>query len=88
MILTSRVEGRYILQKEFRLAGVSTEVELPPGPLDWLDWDSQERLIALSSGRIWAATVDENRVGRFAELLDTRDDQPEERIPPRSASEW
>jgi hypothetical protein len=48
----------------------------------------QGRLIALSGGRIWAAMMDENRVGRFAELLDVRDDRPEERIPPRSASEW
>lgn len=88
IILTSHVEGWYTLRREFRLEGASNEVELPTGPLDWLDWDSQGRLIALSGGRIWAATVDENRAGRFVELLDTREDRPEERTPPRSAGEW
>jgi len=89
IILTRRIEGAwYSFQKTFRLEGASNEVELPPGPLDWLDWDSEGRLIALSGGRIWAATVDENRVSRFAELLDMRDDRPEERTPPPRASEW
>src|SRR5690242_20239290 len=53
IILTRRVEGKqYSIQKEFRLEVVANEVELPPGPLDWLDWDSERRLIALSGGRI------------------------------------
>lgn len=88
IVLSRRVERWYSIHKELRLESVLNEVELPPGPLDWLDWDSEGRLIALSGGRIWAATVDRNRVSRFAELLDLRDDRPEERIPPRHATEW
>lgn len=89
IILTQRVQGAdYAFRREFRVEGATNEIELPPGPLDWLDWDSERRLIALSGGRVWAATVDENRVSRFAELLDLREDQPEGRTPPPWVAEW
>jgi hypothetical protein len=37
---------------------------------------------------VWAAEVAENRVGRFAELLELRGDKPEERTPPNHATKW
>src|SRR4051812_21610982 len=55
---------------------------------DFAHYGTSRRLMALSGGRIWAATLNQNRVGRFAELLDIREDRPEERTPPPSASHW
>ena len=77
IILQRAADGWFSLHRRFRLEGLSKEVELPPGPLDWLDWDSGKRLIALSGGRIWAANVDGNHVSRFDELLDVRHDRPD-----------
>ncbi|HKN67732.1 MAG TPA: hypothetical protein VJW73_15720 [Gemmatimonadaceae bacterium] len=88
IVLARRLAKSYSIVKEFRVEGASNEIELPPGPLDWLDWDLDGRLIALSGGRIWAATLDGNRISRFAELLDLLGDAPEERTPPPSAREW
>ena len=75
-------------QEHFRIEGAAHQPELPPGPLEWLDWDPRGRLIALSGGRVWAATVADGRVSRFGELLDLRGDRPEEREPPDHARRW
>jgi len=37
---------------------------------------------------VWAAAVVERQVQRFTELIDLRDDRPEEREPPASARAW
>lgn len=85
--LTRRIDNlKY--REHFRVEGATNDVELPPGPLDWLDWDPSGRLIALSGGRVWAASVTDQRVERFAELLDLRGDRFEEREPPAHALEW
>ena len=75
-------------RERFRIEGAENEPEVPPGPLDWLDWDPGGRLIALSGGRIWAAPVAGRRVERFSELLDLRGDRFEEREAPAYAREW
>jgi hypothetical protein len=75
-------------REHFRVEGATHEVELPPGPLHWLDWDARGRMIALSGGRVWTATATDGRVERFRELLDLRDDRPAEREAPPSARRW
>jgi hypothetical protein len=75
-------------REAFAIEGALADPELPPGPLDWLDWDSRGRVVALSGGRVWAAEVDDGRVQRFRELLDLRDDKPEEREAPQAATRW
>ena len=87
IVLQRRIDN-LSYREHFRVDGASSEPELPPGPLDWLDWDSRGRLIALSGGRVWAAAVVERQVQRFTELIDLRDDRPEEREPPASARAW
>jgi hypothetical protein len=87
IVLERRVDSlRY--RERFWLEGAANEPDLPPGPLDWLDWDHRGRLIALAGGRVWAASVADGTVQRFTELLDVRADQPEERAPPDSARRW
>jgi len=87
-IVISRRLDNLKYREHFRVEGAAAEPELPPGPLEWLDWDSRGRLLALSGGRVWAAEVAENRVDRFTELLDLRGDKPEERTPPNHATKW
>jgi hypothetical protein len=87
VVLERRIDN-LTYRERFRIEGASNEPELPPGPLEWLDWDPGGRLIALSGGRVWAAPVEERHVARFAELLDLRDDRPEERETPDSARHW
>jgi hypothetical protein len=87
IVLLRRIDNlKY--REHFQLEGAANELELPPGPLDWLDWDSRGRLIALSGGRIWAAELDGRTVGRFRELLDLRGDEPEHRSTPPGALVW
>lgn len=87
IVLERRIDGlKY--RERFELDGIDDRPELPPGPLDWLDWDAQGRLIALSGGRVWAAEVADGRVDRFRELLDLRADRPVEREPPPYAQHW
>jgi hypothetical protein len=87
IVLTRRIDN-LSYREHFHIEGAANEVELPPGPLNWLDWDARGRVVALSGGKIWAAQVDDTRVGRFAELLDLRSDRPENRAPPVSATRW
>jgi len=75
-------------REQFWIEGLETELELPPGPVQWLDWDAGGRIIALASGRVWATSVTGGRAARFAELLDLRDDRPEARPAPASATRW
>jgi hypothetical protein len=87
IVLTRRLDNlKY--REHFRVEGARSEPELPPGPLEWLDWDARGRLLALSGGRAWAAEMSEGRVSRFAELLDLRGHKPEERTPPEYATRW
>lgn len=73
IILERRIDGTRH-REHFRIDGALSEVRLPPGPLDWLDWDTRGRAIALSGGRVWGAEVVEGGVGRFSELVDLRRD--------------
>ena len=87
VVLERRMDSfRY--RERFRIEGADREPELPPGPVDWVDWDRRGRLIALSGGRVWAAMVADGRVERFRELLDLRPDRFEEREPPAHARRW
>ena len=87
IVLTRRLDNlKY--REHFRVEGTEGDLALPPGPLDWLDWDPRGRLIALSGGRVWAAEVAGAAVDRFTELADFRDDKPEERPPPVEATRW
>ena len=54
-IVPERRIDRLTYRESFTLEGASAAVQLPPGPLEWLDWDHRNRLIALSGGRVWAA---------------------------------
>jgi hypothetical protein len=49
--LTRRID-KFTYREHFRIEGAAREPELPPGPLEWLDWDARGRLIALSGGRV------------------------------------
>jgi hypothetical protein len=87
LALIRRIDGLDYREQMF-VEGATTEVEYPPGPLHWLDWDPRGRLVALSGGRIWAAEVANDTVARFAELIDLRGDEFEERSPPPDALRW
>ena len=89
VILERRIDN-LSYRERFWVEGASAAVELPPGPLNWLDWDARGRLVALASGRVWAAEVDPERarVDRFRELLDLSEDSPEDRAPPEEATRW
>jgi len=76
-ITMERRLDRFSYRERFQVHGVDAEPQLPPGPLEWLDWDSRGRIIALSGGRVWAAPVAGATVARFQELIDLRDDRPE-----------
>ena len=84
IVLERRIDG-FSYRERFRIEGSANEPELPPGPLDWLDRDPAGRLIALSGGRVWAATVEQGRIARFTPLLDLRGDVLEAREPPPAA---
>ena len=85
-IVLERSVARLRHHARFRITGADDEPELPPGPMDWMDWDQRGRIVALSGGRVWAADVSDGRVRRFAELLDLRGDEPEDREAPASAT--
>jgi hypothetical protein len=87
VVLERRIDN-LSYRERFRVEGASNEVELPPGPLQWLDWDPNGRLVALSGGRVWAASVAGRHVARFFALLDLREDRPEQREAPDSARHW
>ena len=87
IVLQRRVDG-FRSRELFRIDGTQKQVELPPGPVDWLDWDTGGRVLALSGGRVWTADAVDGRVARFRELLDLRMDRPEEREAPASARHW
>ncbi|MDB4906272.1 MAG: hypothetical protein JWO05_1056 [Gemmatimonadetes bacterium] len=87
IVLARRIDGfRY--SESFALEDAPGAVELPPGPVDWMDWDYRGRLIALASGRVWVAQPMTGDTIRFQELIDLRDDRFEEREPPASARVW
>ena len=85
-IIIERRIDRFRDRELFRIEGVQPPRELPPGPLDWMDWDPAGRIIALSGGRIWAARVEGSIVQRFIELIDLRGDVLQPREPPASAT--
>lgn len=87
VVLTRRLD-RLRYTEHFALEGMEHAPELPPAPLDWLDWDARGRLVALSGGRVWVAAVADAHVTRFTEVLDLRADRPEERESPASARHW
>jgi hypothetical protein len=87
IVLERRID-RLTYRESFTVEGASAAVQLPPGPLEWLDWDDRNRLIALSGGRVWAASTDGTTVLPFAELLDLREDRFEERVAPAEAQRW
>jgi hypothetical protein len=88
-IVLERRLDRYTWRERFRFEGAERPPELPPGPVDWVDWDEpRARLIALSGGRVWAAELSDGRVGRFRELVDLRGDRPESREAPARARQW
>ena len=83
--LERRVD-RFTGRELFHIEGLHTPRGLPPGPLDWMDWDPAGRIIALSGGRVWAARVEDDTVQRFVELLDLRGDVLQPREAPASAT--
>jgi hypothetical protein len=87
IVLTRRIDS-LAYRESFAIEGAKHDPELPPGPLNWLDWDARGRLVALSGGRVWAAEVEDGNVQRFRELLDLRDDEPTEREAPQAATHW
>jgi hypothetical protein len=87
-IVIERRVDRFSYRERFRIEGAEREPEMPPGPIDWLDWDARGRLLALSGGRVWVSSVVERRVERFRELIDLRADAFEEREAPEAARRW
>jgi len=87
ILLTRRID-RLSYRERFTVEGTAAEVSLPPGPLEWLDWDHRDRLIALSGGRVWVAETEGGVVSAFSELVDLRDDRFEERVAPDEAQRW
>lgn len=87
IVLRRRIDN-LSYREHFEVEGAPRPVALPPGPLDWLDWDTRGRLVALTGGRIWGAEVEGTNVGSFTELIDLRADKPETREPPAWATEW
>lgn len=88
LIVMERRVDRFSYRERFRIEGATSEPEMPPGPIDWLDWDAQGRLLALAGGRVWVSSVLEGRIQRFRELLDLRTDTFEEREAPEVARSW
>ena len=87
-IVIERRLDRFSYRERFRIEGAENEPEMPPGPVDWVDWDARGRLLALAGGRVWVSSVAGRRVERFRELLDLRADEFEEREPPEVARRW
>jgi hypothetical protein len=87
-ILLRRRMDRLSYRELFSIEGAESDIALPPGPVQWVDWDKRDRVIALAGGRVWAATVEGAAVSRFVELLDLRADTFEERAAPGSARNW
>jgi hypothetical protein len=89
VIVLERRLDRYTWRERFQIESAQRTPELPPGPVDWVDWDQRgARLIALSGGRVWAMELTDGRLGRFRELLDLRGDRPESREAPPWARHW
>jgi hypothetical protein len=72
----------------FAVEGPSGPVALPPGRLDWVDWDGHGRLILLVDGMVRVSRVDDHGVAAWTLLLDLRDDKPERRPSPPEAWKW
>lgn len=74
--------------KFLAVEGPSGPVALPPGRVDWLDWDHNGRLVMLIDGTVRVATVSDAGIAEPTLLLDLRADRPARRPAPPEAREW
>src|SRR5581483_8801778 len=85
--LTRRLDGlKY--REFFEVDGPGAGLALPPGRLDWVDWDAGGRLIVLAQGAVYAAYVTADAISPLRPLIDLRGDRPESRAAPPHAHKW
>ena len=75
-------------REAFRVLGPEGEAALPPGRIDWVDWDSTGRLLVLVDGTLRVAAVGERAIGEYLTLADFGPDRPERRVAPGAARVW
>lgn len=68
--------------RSFRIEDPRRTFPMPPGRIDWVDWDGRGRAFALVDGAVWVANVDQSRVGPFEKLIDFNADRFEARGAP------
>jgi hypothetical protein len=79
-----RIEGT----RSFRIEDAGRTFPMPPGRVDWMDWDARGRAFVLLDGAVWIANVDPSGVGPFERLIDFSADTFEEREAPDDARHW
>lgn len=85
--LERRLDGlKY--RETFGVEGPAGPVPLPPGRIDWVDWDHRGRLVVLHSGGVRAAEVAMGGVGEPRTLIDLTADTPAPRQAPPRARSW
>jgi hypothetical protein len=80
-------EGRQST-RSFHIEDQRRTSPVPPGRVDWVDWDSRGRAFALVDGAVWIADVEQSGVGPFERLIDFSADTFEVRDAPESARRW
>lgn len=74
--------------ESFTVEGPDGPIALPPGRIDWVDWDPNGRLVMLIDGTIRVADITANTIAAPTVLFDLREDRPEPRRSPPEAREW
>jgi len=86
IVMERRLDGLTYTER-FSIAGKSLET-LPEGRVDWMDWDSQGRLLVLVSGQLLVAEMTRQGPGEFRVLEDFVSDRFEARESPPAAHTW
>lgn len=79
---------RVTYRESFRVGGPESDAALPPGRVDWADWDSTGRIVALVDGTLQVARVGGRAIGPWTTLADFGPDRPEARVAPDDARVW
>jgi hypothetical protein len=74
--------------ESFTVQGSAARITLPAGRIDWVDWDSQARLVLSVDGTVRVARVGPDHIEESTMLIDLPGDTPERRPAPTEAREW
>lgn len=88
VLLTRRLDG-LTYSESFGLLDVQQDdAAIPPGRIDWLDFDHRGRLVLLLRGRVLVARLRGRRLTGWQELIDLAPDRPATIEPPPEAMRW